>query len=127
MQQSARENERQMGGRRQRLHIERQQCNKNGATRANATTSQGKQEGSAKASVTRWWVDEGKVRARLTQRRLEVGGRAMRQDFEEKYLEKLANHAPPRLAYFHMPLPKIVILVYSHHNFPVQIRPYFCC
>jgi hypothetical protein len=73
-----------MGGRRRRLRVERQRRNKNGAMRANATTSQGKQEGSAKASVTQWRVDEGKVWARPPQRRLEVGGGAMGQDFEEK-------------------------------------------
>ena len=38
-QQPARENERQMGGRRWRLHVERQRCNENGTTRADATTS----------------------------------------------------------------------------------------
>jgi hypothetical protein len=83
MQQPARENERQMGGRRWRLHIKRQQRDENGATRANSTTSQGKQEGGAKASVAQWQVGEGKVRARPPQRQLEVGGYAMRQDFKE--------------------------------------------
>jgi hypothetical protein len=83
MQQPARENERQMGGRRRRLRVERQQRNENGATRAKATTSQGKREGNAKASVTRWRVDEGEVWARPPQRRLEVGGGAIRQDFKE--------------------------------------------
>jgi hypothetical protein len=51
-QQPAGENERQMGGRRQRLRIKRQQHNKNSGTRGDATTSHVKQEGSAKASVT---------------------------------------------------------------------------
>ncbi len=35
-------------------------------------TSQGKQEGGAKASVTQWWVNKGKVWARPLQQRLEV-------------------------------------------------------
>jgi hypothetical protein len=74
-----------MGGRWQRLRIERQQCDENGAARANATTSQGKQEGGAKASVTQWQIDEGKVWARPPQWRLEVGCGAIRQDFEEIY------------------------------------------
>jgi hypothetical protein len=69
-----------MGGRRQRLRIERQRRDKNGATRANATTSKGKKEGGAKASVTQWWTDKG---------RQEVGGVAMRHDFEEKLLMRL--------------------------------------
>ncbi len=63
-QQPARENKRQMGGRRQRLSIKRQRRSKNGTTRADATTSQGKQEGSAKVSVTQCRVNKGKVRAR---------------------------------------------------------------
>jgi hypothetical protein len=76
-----------MGGRRRRLCVERQRRDENGATRANATISHGKREGGVKASVTRWRVDESKVRARPPQRRLEVGegGGAMRQDFKEKY------------------------------------------
>jgi hypothetical protein len=73
-----------MGGRRRRLRVERQRHDKIGATRANATISQGKREGGAKASVTRWRVNEGKVQARPPQRGLEVGGGAMRQDFKEK-------------------------------------------
>jgi hypothetical protein len=72
-----------MRGRRQRLCIERQQHNENGATRANATTSQGKQEGGANASATQWQV-EGEVRAGPSQLRLEVDGGEMRQDSEEK-------------------------------------------
>jgi hypothetical protein len=71
-QQSARENERQMGGRRRRLRVKRQRRDENGATRADATISQGKQEGGAKASVIRWRVNKGKVRARPPGRQLEV-------------------------------------------------------
>ncbi len=71
-QQPARENKRQMGGRRQRLRVERQQCDENGTTRADATTSQGKQEGITKASVTQWRVNNGKVRARPPGWQLEV-------------------------------------------------------
>jgi hypothetical protein len=52
-----------MEGRRQRLHFERQQLDENGATRGDATTSQVKQEGSAKATVTQWWINKSKVRA----------------------------------------------------------------
>ncbi len=70
--QPARENDRWMGGRRRRLHVERQRHDKNGATRANATTSQGKQEGGAKANVTQWRVNKGKVQARPLQWWLEV-------------------------------------------------------
>jgi hypothetical protein len=43
IQQPAGENRRQMGGRRQRLRIKRQRGNKNGTTRGDTTTSQGKQ------------------------------------------------------------------------------------
>ncbi len=57
-----------MEGRRRRLRVERQRRDENSATRANATTSQGKREGGAKASVKRWLVDKGKVRARPPQR-----------------------------------------------------------
>ncbi len=39
--------------------------------------------------------------------------------------EKLANHVPPRLVYFHMPLSKIVVSAYSHQNYAVQICHYF--
>ncbi len=84
--QPARENERQMGRRRRRLRLKRQRHDENGTTRANATTSQGKQEGGMKASATRWRVDESKVPARLPQRRLEVGGGAIGKRF-------LLNHA----------------------------------
>jgi hypothetical protein len=51
-QQPAGENEKGRGGRRWRLRVERQPHNENSATRGDATTSQGKQEGNAKASVT---------------------------------------------------------------------------
>ncbi len=60
MQQPARKNKRQMGGKRQKLCIKRQRRVENGAMKATATTSQGKREGGTKASVTRWWVDEDK-------------------------------------------------------------------
>jgi hypothetical protein len=40
-------------------------------------------------------------------------------------MEKLANHIPPRLVYFHMPLPKTVLSAYSHQNYAVQICHYF--
>jgi hypothetical protein len=72
-----------MGGRRRRLRVERQRRDENGAMRANATTSQGIQEGGAKASATQLQVNKGKIRARPLQQRLEVGGGAMRQDFEK--------------------------------------------
>ncbi len=61
MQQPVGENKRQMGGRRWRLRVERQRHSKNGTTRADATTSQGKQEGSAKVSLTQCRVNKGKV------------------------------------------------------------------
>jgi hypothetical protein len=51
-QQPARENERQMEVRRQRVRIERHQHDENGVTRGDATTSQGEREGGAKASAT---------------------------------------------------------------------------
>jgi hypothetical protein len=51
-QQTAGENERGRGGRRWRLHIKSQPHDENSATRGDATTSQGKQEGGAKACVT---------------------------------------------------------------------------
>jgi hypothetical protein len=41
--------------------------------------------------------------------------------------KKLANHVPPQLVYFDTPQPKILLLDYSRHHFPVQTRPYFCC
>ncbi len=64
-----------MGGRRRRLHVKRQWHDKNGATRGDATISQGKREGGATASVTRRRVDEGEVRARPPRQRLESAER----------------------------------------------------
>jgi hypothetical protein len=50
--QLAGKNEWQMGGRRQRLHIERQWCNKNNMMSGYTTTNQGKQKGGKNVRVT---------------------------------------------------------------------------
>ncbi len=73
-----------MGGRRRRLHVERQQRNENSETKANTTTSQGKQEsgwhkGKCDTMAGQQGRGTGKAAAAVAR-----GGGVMGQDFEEK-------------------------------------------